>query len=155
MAINSVDHATIVLERHFDVPVERVFEAFADPDARMRWGAPSADTALVYEETDFSVGGRDVSRCGPVGNLLFSVENRYHDIVAGRRIVSTETVSQGDKVLSVALITVEFTAASGACHLMLTDQIVALDGSDMVAGNRAGLDAALDNLGRYLRRAAA
>ena len=37
---------------------------------------------------------------------------------------------------------------------MLTDQIAALDGSDMVAGSRAGFNAALDNLAGELRRGA-
>jgi uncharacterized protein YndB with AHSA1/START domain len=148
-------HATLVFERSFDVPPARVFEAFADPQARMRWGTPSADTALVYLETDFRVGGRDVSRCGHTGNLIFHVENRYVDIVADRRIVSTEIVSLGEQRLSVALITVDIKASGKGTHLVLTDQIVALDGSDLIAGNCAGLNAALDNLERELRRAAA
>jgi len=155
MTARSTEHATIVIERIFDVPPTRVFDAFADPDARMRWGSPSADTALVYVETDFRVGGRDVSRCGHVGNLIFRVENRYLDIVSERRIVSTEIVSHGEQRLSVALITVEFRPSGNGTHLVLTDQIVALDGSDMIAGNRAGLTAALDNLERQLRRGAA
>jgi uncharacterized protein YndB with AHSA1/START domain len=116
---------------------------------------PSADTQLVYVEADFRAGGRDLSRCGPAGNLIFRVENRYHDIVAEQRIVSTETVSRGERLLSAALITVEFRPSGAGTHLVLTDQIVALNGSDMIAGNRAGLNAALDNLERELRHMAA
>jgi uncharacterized protein YndB with AHSA1/START domain len=153
--MSATTHATLVFERSFDVAPARVFDAFADPEARMRWGTPSADTALVYLETDFRVGGCDISRCGHAGNLIFRVVNHYLDIVDGQRIVSTETVSQGEQRLSVALITVEVKASGKGTYLVLTDQIVALDGADMIAGNRAGLNAALDNLERELRRVAA
>jgi uncharacterized protein YndB with AHSA1/START domain len=153
--MSETTHTTLVFERSFDVPPRRVFEAFADPQARMRWGVPSADTALAYLETDFRIGGRDVSRCGPGGNMIFRVENHYLDIVADQRIISTETVSQGEMLLSVALITVELRASGAGTRLVLTDQIAALDGLEMIAGNRAGLNAALDNLERELRRSAA
>jgi uncharacterized protein YndB with AHSA1/START domain len=153
--MSTTTHATLVFERAFDVPPQRVFEAFADPEARMRWGSPSADTTLVYLETDFRVGGRDLSRCGHTGNLIFRVENHYLDIVPGQRIVSSEIVSQGEQRFSVALITVDIRASGKGTDLVLTDQIVALDGSEMIAGNRGGLNAALDNLERELRRAAA
>ena len=145
-------HATIVIERSFDASPARVFEAFADPAARMRWGVPSADTRLVYLEADFRVGGRDVSRCGPAGNLIFHVDLSYLDIVPATRIVSVETVSHDDTRLSVSLITVDFQPSGKGTRLVLADQIVALDGSDMVAGSRAGLNAALDNLAGELRR---
>ena len=98
-------HATLVIERSFDASPARVFEAFADPAARMRWGVPSANAELVYLEADFRVGGRDVSRCGPAGNLIFHVDLTYLDIVPASRIVSVETVSQDETRLSVSLIT--------------------------------------------------
>jgi uncharacterized protein YndB with AHSA1/START domain len=148
-------HDTLVIERSFDASPARVFQAFADPAARMRWGVPSANVELVYLETDFRVGGRDVSRCGPAGNLMFHVDLTYLDIVPDARIVSVETVSQDAKRLSVSLISVEFHRSGQGTRLVLTDQIAALDGSDMVAGSRAGFNAALDNLAGELRRDAA
>jgi hypothetical protein len=33
---------------------------------------------------------------------------------------------------------------------MVTDQIVSLDGADMVSGSKGGMSAALDRLGRWL-----
>lgn len=147
----SVEHGTFVLERAYAAPPAEVFAAWADPAARMRWSAPSPDQGIEYLETDFCVGGRDISRCGPVGDLRFRVEARYHDIVADRRIVFTEGVAHEDTRLSVSLITIVFAAEGGGTRLTLTDQVTALDGSDMVAGSKAGLGAALDNLDEYLR----
>ncbi|GLS29810.1 Uncharacterized conserved protein YndB, AHSA1/START domain [Mesorhizobium albiziae] len=141
-----VNHDTIVLERLYDASPARVFEAFADPEARMRWGAPSSNTGLVYDEADFRVGGLDISRCGPKSNLIYRVETRYHDIVPEQRIISTEIVSEGVNRLSFSLITVQIEAAREGTKLTLTDQIAAFGGASMIEGSRAGFNAALDNL---------
>lgn len=146
IAAPPVNHDTIVLERLYAASPARVFEAFADPEARMRWGAPSKDTGLVYDETDFRVGGTDISRCGPRKNLIYRVETRYWDIVADTRIVTSEVVSQGANRLSFSLITIALEAAEGGTKLTLTDQIAAFGGKSMIDGSRAGFNAALDNL---------
>lgn len=143
----SVSHATIVLERVYDASPARVFQALADPLARARWGTPSKNVELVYDKTDFRVGGLDVSRCGPRGSLIYRVETRYVDIEPEQRIVSTEVVCEGWSRLSVSLITVELHPEGASTRLVLTDQIAAFGGKDMIAGSQAGFNAALDNLG--------
>ncbi|MET2832743.1 SRPBCC family protein [Mesorhizobium shangrilense] len=142
----SVTHATIVLERFYNASPARVFKALADPQARMRWGTPSKDAELVYDKTDFRVGGLDVSRCGPRSRLIYRVETRYMDIEPEYRIVSTEVVSEGWNRLSVSLITVELQAQGKSTRLILTDQVAAFGDKDMIAGSEAGFSAALDNL---------
>lgn len=146
-----VVHETIVLERQYDAEPQCVFGAWADPAARQRWAAPSPADAIEYREADFRVGGCDVSRCGAADDKRFAVEARYLDIVTDRRIVFAEIVESDGVRLSVSLITVEFEAERGGTHLRLTDQIASLEGADMVAGSRAGLSAALENLSRYLQ----
>jgi len=138
--------ATIVLERLYPASASRLFAAWASPEARLRWGPPSDTAGLVYVEADFRPGGRDLARCGARGDLRYSVETRYLDIVPDARIVMTEAVSSDGTLLSVALITIEFIAEAGATRLRLTDQIVALDGAGMIEGSRLGWSASLDNL---------
>lgn len=149
----SVEHETFVLERRYPAEPGRVFAAWAEPEARLRWSPPSADQTIEYLETDFRVGGRDVSRCGPAGDPRFRVDARYLDIVPNRRIVFTERVGTGETALSVSLITVEIAPDGEGTRLILTDQIASLDGADMVSGSRHGLSAALDNLAEELSRA--
>ncbi|MGO4838324.1 SRPBCC family protein [Rhizobiaceae sp. 2RAB30] len=141
-----VSHATIVIERNYQASPARLFVAFADPAQRIRWGVPSSNAELVYDEADFRIGGVDVSRCGPRGNLIYRVEARYHDIMPGQRIVYSEIVRQEEFPLSFALITVDVEAAPGGSRLILTDQVTAYGGARMIDGHRAGHESALDNL---------
>ena len=152
MTAPPVNHDTIVLERAYDAAPARVFAAFESPEARMRWGVPSAGVELVYDSADFRVGGSDIAHCGPRGNLVYRVETRYRDIVPERRIIYSETVSQEGYALSFALITVEFLARERGTRLILTDQVAAFGGASMIAGHRAGHAGALDNLAVELRR---
>ena len=142
----AVHHATIVLERTYDARPSRVFAAFVDPAARMRWGVPSQSVRLIYDQTDFRIGGKDVARCGPAGNLMYRVETFYQDIVPDQRIISAEVVTKDETRLAVSLITVELQPSAAGTRLVLTDQIAALSGADMVADSKAGYSAALDNL---------
>jgi uncharacterized protein YndB with AHSA1/START domain len=139
-------HDTIVLTRDYRASPARVFQAFADPDARARWGAPSPTAALVMDQTSFEVGGLDVSRCGSKGDLRYRVEARYLDIVEGERIVYSETVSERGARLSAGLITIALETIAAGTRLVLTAQLAAFDGGFIIAGNKMGYGAALDNL---------
>ncbi|HYE46386.1 MAG TPA: SRPBCC family protein [Caulobacter sp.] len=142
-------HDTLVLERAYAATPERVFNAWADPGARLRWAVPKGE-ALAFDATDFRVGGRDVSRCGAPGDLRFRIETLYEAIVDDRRIVFSERCFEGETLLSVYLVTVEIARDGEGARLTLTNQIVALDGGGMIAGSKAGWNAALDNLTEYL-----
>lgn len=149
----AIQHGTLVIERDFAAPVHRVFAAWADVEARKRWAVPSPSEAIEYDQADFRVGGLDVSRCGQIGDLTYVVEDRYLDIVQNERILFSESVSQHDVLLSVALVTVEFSETDTGTHLILTEQLAALD-AQMLAGSNEGWNAALENLGHELSRTA-
>lgn len=148
----SAVHETLTFERSYPVPVARVFAAYADVEMRARWGVPSDTAAIVYSASDFRVDGRDEFRCGGKSDLPFLGCVRYEDIVENERIVYVESVSEGDRLLSVSLVTWELTPDDTSTKLLVTDQLVALDGADMVSGTRMGTNAALDNLARELTR---
>ncbi len=143
-------HETIATSRTIMAPVKQVFEAWADPEARTIWGPPSDDEAIEFVENDFRAGGKDVHFCGQKGNLRFRVETFYHDIQNPRRLLFSECVSTDENTLCVSLITVDFAEANECTTLNLTIQVASLVGEDMIAGNRGGWNAALDNLEEYL-----
>lgn len=142
-------HATIRLEHRYPAPVERVFSEFADPKARARWSAPSND-ALIYDEADFCVGGKDVFRCGPKGDLKFRGETHYLDIVANLRVVSSETLDMEGQRLAITLTTLDFEPTDDGTNLTVTVQMVSFAGADVIHGYESGNRSALKNLSEYL-----
>ena len=141
--------ATIVLERTYQAPLERVFSEFADPVARARWSAPSNDE-LVYDEADFQIGGKDMFRCGPKGDLKFRGETHYLDIVPNARVVSSETVAVDGQRLAVALTTLDFKPTKDGTLLTVTIQVVSFVGPDMIRSYESGNRSALKNLTLHL-----
>ncbi len=146
--MSSIAHATLVMERTYAAAPARVFAAWESTEARARWSAPADDIVIKYEQADFREGGRDVVRCIEPGQADFIAEVTYLDIVRDKQLVFAESVSNGDRHVSAALISVQFTPASAGTHLHLTLQIAAFDESGMEAGYQHGWAAALDNLAK-------
>jgi uncharacterized protein YndB with AHSA1/START domain len=144
-------HATLVFEREIPAAAEAVFAAFADPVARAEWGAPSDTAVLTYDEADFREGGQDRFRCGSKSNPNIHGVTRYLEIVANRRLVSSETIVVDGKLLCVSLTTLELTSDGDKTKLKSTTQLASFIGEDMVKGHERGSNASFDNLVEYFR----
>ena len=149
MSENWRHHATIVFERDYEATPSRIFAEFANPVVRAQWSAPSGDE-LIYDESAFKVGGRDVFRCGPKGAPKFQGETTYHLIVPGRCVISSEMVEADGQHLAVSLNTLELEEAAGGTKLKLTIQIVSSVGEGMVKGFESGNRSALEGLAAHL-----
>ena len=147
---SSIHYATLEFERFVPVAVSRVFGAYVSVEERMRWGAPSDGSVLLYDATNFSIGGTDRFRCGSKSNPQYHGTTWYNDIVTDSRIVSSERVEIDGRCLSVSLNTFEFLPENGGTRLRLTVQLASFVGSGMIKGNQDGQNSALDNLVRYL-----
>jgi uncharacterized protein YndB with AHSA1/START domain len=145
-------HATLVFEREVPASIDKVFAAFADPDARAAWGAPSDTAVVIYDEADFREGGQDRFRCGSKQDPNIHGTTRYLEIVANRRVVSCETIVMGGKRLCASLTTLELAPDDGKTRLKSTTQLASFIGDDMVKGHETGHTASLDNLVRYFSR---
>jgi uncharacterized protein YndB with AHSA1/START domain len=143
-------HATLVFEREILAPVERVFAAFADPVARTAWGAPSETAVVIYDEADFREGGQDCFRCGSKANPNIHGRTRYLEIIANRRVVSSETIVMDGKRLCASLTTLELAPDGEKTRLKCTTQLASFIGEDMVKGHETGNNASLDNLVKYI-----
>jgi uncharacterized protein YndB with AHSA1/START domain len=142
-----VTHATFRLERTYPVPPARVFAAWAEPAAKARWFAPEPG---ARHELDFRVGGRELVHGGPPDGPALTAESFYREIVAGERIVYATTLSAGDRVQTVSVTTVEFSAAEGGTLLVLTEQGAFLDGWELPAWRERGTADQLDALAAQL-----
>jgi uncharacterized protein YndB with AHSA1/START domain len=149
MALTTTLHTTLVFEREISASVEEVFAAFADPVARTEWGTPSDTAVVIYDEADFREGGQDCFRCGSKADPNIHGMTRYLEIIANRRVVSSETIVVDGKRLCASLTTLELTPHGENTKLKSTTQIASFIGEDMVKGHETGNNASLDNLVRY------
>ena len=101
-------HATRRMERTYAASPASVFNAWADPQLRRLWGTPSEEVEIRNDAADFRVGGEDIQSCLVGGEVVATVVGRYHDIVADRRIIYTEVISEAGVLLGVSLVSAEF-----------------------------------------------
>ena len=144
-------HKTLVFEREIPAPIEEVFAAFADPVARVAWGAPSDNTALIFDEADFREGGQDRFRCGPKANPNIQGVTHYLEIIANRRVVFSETIAMNGNRLCASLTTLELSPDGDKTRLKSTTQLASFIGEDMVKGHEQGNNASLDNLVQFFQ----
>jgi uncharacterized protein YndB with AHSA1/START domain len=153
MTARTAQHGTIRLERTYKAPPARIFAAWAEPKARAKWDVPGR--WVIAEQTfDFREGGREVKRFGPKGDPRFAADTLYLDIVPQRRIVFSYSMTSRGTPISVSLTTIELGSAPSSggkdTHLLLTEQIVFLDGNDNAANREEGLASMLDKIGETL-----
>ena len=154
MTERSVEHATIVIERRYDASPQRVFAAWADPDARGQWDVPGEGWELTDVKRDFRVGGHEFCRIGPVGDPQYACNTRYENIVPDRRIVFAYTMDHHDARITASLSTVELLPEGESTRLIMTEQTVFLDGLDKPAFREQGWSSMLDKLGKSLHEPA-
>jgi uncharacterized protein YndB with AHSA1/START domain len=147
MSERSVVHDSFVVERVYDASPERVFAAWADPQAKARWFGGSAAAATV----DFRVGGWERRRGTAPDGREYTFDALYQDIVPARRIVYTyDMVLEGIRI-SVSVATVEFKAEGDGTRLVFTEQGAFLDGHETPGRREHGMGGLLDSLGQWLR----
>ncbi|EHI47282.1 hypothetical protein OPAG_04088 [Rhodococcus opacus PD630] len=98
-----VTHSTFTLERRYQASVERVFEAWATPEARRRWMAQGAE-----HSQNFVVGGLETVKGFDGEGRALTYQARYAEIVLNERILTTSTLHTEDRLSTVSVTSVEF-----------------------------------------------
>ena len=106
------------LRRRFDAPVERVWRAWTDPQALMRWFGPAETRRVLRAETDVRVGGAYQVGFSTEDGLEHHASGYYREVEPLRRLVFTW--AWRDTPAEVSMITLEFTSADGGTELHFT-----------------------------------
>jgi uncharacterized protein YndB with AHSA1/START domain len=139
--IMDVTHSTFTLQRHYPAGLARVFDAWADPEARRRWMARGAEHDL-----DFVVGGHEnVTGSDDQGRVL-TYRARFVDIVTDQRILTTSTLHSGDQLSTVSMTSVEFEADATGTVVVLTEHGMYLSGQEQPDWRERGTAQQLDTL---------
>lgn len=152
MTERSTRHATFTIERSFAVPPSRVFAAFADVKAKVRWFVGPDEWERSNLKLDFKVGGRESVSGGPPGGPTHYYNAIYQDIVPNERIVLTYEMHLDQTRISVSLGTTEFKPSGTGTRLVYTEQAVFLDGHDDAGSREHGSGALFDNLAAMLEK---
>lgn len=149
-------HGMFSIERTYpNATPARVFKAFADPEAKARWFAGSAELTILLREMDFRVGGRErVKGRWPNGTVSY-FNSVYQDIVPDERIVYSYDMELDGVRISVSMTTIEFKPSGKGSRLVFTEQDVFLDGFEDKGGREHGSNQLIDLLTAEIERAGA
>ena len=136
-----ITHSTFTLERRYPASVERVFEAWANPEARRRWMAQGAE-----HSQNFVVGGLETVKGFDGESRALTYEARYAEIVLNERILTTSTLHTEDRLSTVSVTSVEFRAEDANTLLVLTEHGIYLPGQEQPEWREHGTAQQLDTL---------
>ena len=148
----SQTHATFVIERTYPVPVEAVWHALSDNDARDQWFGAGAAFDVDEKSHEFRVAGHGTRKASGTAGRGPDSHSTYTDIVDLQRIVFTYDMWVGGRHISTSLTTIALEPDGGQTRLTYTEQGVHLDGLDSPKGREEGSAGLLDQLGSYLVR---
>ncbi len=152
MTKRNTTHATFVIEREFNHPPARVFDAFANPASKAKWFGGPAEWERSNEAFDFRVGGKESVSGGPAGGPVHHYNAEYWDIVPNERIVSSYQMHIDERRISVSLASMDFQPNGAGTKFVLTEQGIYLDGYDDAGERERGTRELLDQLEAYLNQ---
>jgi uncharacterized protein YndB with AHSA1/START domain len=155
--MTTTQHATFVIERRYDASPQRVFAAWADPQAKRAWYAEGEGWLISSYELDFREGGAERSRFRVSGRAnpfppetTFGNETVFNEIVPNERIIFTYSMDRDGLRFSVSLASVELSPAGSGTRLLFTEHGAFFEGGDGPAMREAGWRELLGKLEAYL-----
>jgi uncharacterized protein YndB with AHSA1/START domain len=143
-------HATFVIERSYPAPVEAVWHALSDNDARDQWFCAGEAFEVREKSHEFRVGGHGIEEGQWHGGPRSRFRSAYTDIVDLQRIVFTYDMWVDDRHMSTSLTTIALEEDGDQTRLTYTEQGVHFDGLDTAEGREEGTRGLLDQLGSHL-----
>jgi uncharacterized protein YndB with AHSA1/START domain len=119
--------AGFTLERDYPVPVERVWDAFAEENQKRSWWGAHASIEPGEWSFDFRVGGHDVAEGTFHNGPTSRYEATYTDIVEHVRIVTTYDMWLDGAHMSTSVASLEFEPTNEGTRFTHVEQGVFFD----------------------------
>ncbi|MCB9046370.1 MAG: SRPBCC domain-containing protein [Chitinophagales bacterium] len=78
------DRQELTITREFDLPAELVFKAYTDPDILEQWMG-----CKIIKQESRKHGAYEFQTYDPKGNLVFTANGVFHELVPGKKITRT------------------------------------------------------------------
>jgi uncharacterized protein YndB with AHSA1/START domain len=138
--------------REFSAPIQRVFEAWTQPDVLAKWFGPEGFT-VVNAQTDLSIGGKyEISIKSPDDNIIKHF-GEYVEINVPNSLIFTwelkdQTCAGSEGKHVTTLVTLNFTETPQGTLLTLTHE--KLPDQAAFAGHQFGWQGSLAALNQHL-----
>ena len=155
MTVRSIVHASFTITRVYDAAPSRVFQAFANEEAKNKWFAGPGGWQLLKRSFDFREGGREYLSGRHESGMVHAFDCLYHDIVENERIIYSYVMELDGKRISVSQAAIELRPEGLGSNptgtkLVLTEYGDYLDGYDNADRREHGTAELLDRLGKSL-----
>jgi len=113
------DYPPLIIEREFKAPIERVFQAWTEPDLLMKWFRSSPNVAVDSAEVDLRVGGAyRIAVSDP--DDVYVVFGKYTQVVVPELIEFTWKWEESTMEPVELLVRVELSSAAAGTRMRLT-----------------------------------
>lgn len=147
----SVAHGEFHLERVYDSPVARVWQALTEPGAKAKWFAGTPGSwQLLESRMDVRVGGRERLKGRWDTGVVTTFDAVYQDVVPNERLVYCYQMFLDERKISVSLATLQLEPSGRGTRLKVAEQGAFLDGYDDAGSRERGTAHLLDALGASL-----
>ena len=150
--IEETEFGTISLARTFKAPIERIFDAWTQPELLMKWFGP-AGVKVLGAEVDLVAGGRyDFHMVTPEGDEVHHY-GMYQEIVPNRKLVFTWVLDGQDcggckDTFVETIVTIVFREVTDGVEVTLTHTGLPTEAS--YEGHRFGWESSLESLAKNL-----
>lgn len=111
--------SSLILEREINAPIEKVFQAWTQPELIAAWFSPAADFSVSVPILDLKIGGSyRIEMINPDGETCSAI-GEYLEITEPDRLVFTWSWDGGD---SGMLVTIDLSESAGKTSLRLTHE---------------------------------
>lgn len=152
MEKSSLVYGEFTIDRMFNAPVEKLFQMFADEQAKLTWFGAPGDIGKGEHTMDFQVGGNEIGTGEFHDGVTHTFKAHYYDIVVNKRIIYSYEMYLDDKRISVSVTSLEFSLDGGKSKLVLHESGVFLDDFDKPEVRKSGSIQLLDALEKALTK---